>query len=356
MHILDLLLLSQLFKQLLGRPKSQGRCWVAIRLFHRPEPSGHAVHGEVDGLDIGGQHGRRLVLLRHTHRLQRRPYPICTNTIRNVRHRRGGGWAEPRVFLEGSFWGVGAGVGDKNAESYGVVRPLRIPLVIRPMRRAYVVVVRWTDEMLCGGYKWVSRFEAPCVCTRWTGDILDLRASSRYTEQSHNNESELLNCVSNKFEIWPCVLKNLVYVELQSLSRQRIQDVSSKILGVHKLKIGHRHNLFLLSLNNLYVVIVLSRAIFSERQSHILSSNFKKLAIGYEDSQMRWSRNKLKNCYTDIYVNKKTELHMQWRIASSAVFIPSIQLTFTQLYLQQQPILPIPNCFKIADDIDVFPK
>jgi len=32
------------------------------------------------------------------------------------------------------------------------------------------MVVRWTDEMLYGGYKWVSRFEAPCVCTRWTGE------------------------------------------------------------------------------------------------------------------------------------------------------------------------------------------
>jgi len=36
-------------------------------LYHRPEPSGHAVHEEVDGFDNGGQHGRRLVLLRHTH-------------------------------------------------------------------------------------------------------------------------------------------------------------------------------------------------------------------------------------------------------------------------------------------------
>jgi len=39
-------------------------------LSHRPEPSVHAldyaVHGEVDGLDIGGRHGRRFVLLRHT--------------------------------------------------------------------------------------------------------------------------------------------------------------------------------------------------------------------------------------------------------------------------------------------------
>jgi len=49
--------LSQLFKPLLAHTRSRGRCWAAIRLSHRPERSGRAVHGEVDGLDIGGQHG-----------------------------------------------------------------------------------------------------------------------------------------------------------------------------------------------------------------------------------------------------------------------------------------------------------
>ena len=37
---------------------------------------------------------------------------------------------------------MGAGVGDENAESCEVVRPLRIPLVIRSLRRTYVAVVR----------------------------------------------------------------------------------------------------------------------------------------------------------------------------------------------------------------------
>jgi len=72
--------------------------------------------------------------------------------------------------LEGHSGGVCAGVGDENRESCEFVRPLRIPLAIRPLRRTYVVVVRWADEMLCGGYKWVFRFETPCVCTLWTGD------------------------------------------------------------------------------------------------------------------------------------------------------------------------------------------
>ena len=34
----------------------------------------------------------------------------------------------------------------------------------------YVVVARKTDELLCGGYKQVSRFEVPCICTRWMGE------------------------------------------------------------------------------------------------------------------------------------------------------------------------------------------
>ena len=41
----DILLFSQMTKPPLGRTRSRGRCWAAIRLFHRPEPLGHAVHG-----------------------------------------------------------------------------------------------------------------------------------------------------------------------------------------------------------------------------------------------------------------------------------------------------------------------
>ena len=86
-YIFSLLLLSEFFYPLLGRARFRGRCWAAIRLSHHPEPSGHEVHGEVDGLDIGEQHGRWFVLLRHTYRPQRRPYPVCTSRSGNVRHR-----------------------------------------------------------------------------------------------------------------------------------------------------------------------------------------------------------------------------------------------------------------------------
>ena len=47
---------------------------------------------------------------------------------------------DPSSSWEGHSGRVGAG--DENAESCGVVRPLHIPLVIRPLRRTYVVVVR----------------------------------------------------------------------------------------------------------------------------------------------------------------------------------------------------------------------
>jgi len=59
-------------------------------------------------------------------------------------------------------------------------------------------------------------------------------------------------------------VKNLVQStqNCNTVSRQRIHAVSSQLVGVHKLKIGHCRNLFLLSLNNLNVEIILSRAIF----------------------------------------------------------------------------------------------
>jgi len=49
---------------------------------------------------------------------------------------------DPGSSWEGSFQKVGASVRDENAESCGAVRPIHIPLVIRPLRRMYVVVVR----------------------------------------------------------------------------------------------------------------------------------------------------------------------------------------------------------------------
>ena len=49
---------------------------------------------------------------------------------------------EPVSSWESHSMKVGAGVGDESTESRSVVQPLRPPLVIRPERRTYVVVVR----------------------------------------------------------------------------------------------------------------------------------------------------------------------------------------------------------------------
>jgi len=49
---------------------------------------------------------------------------------------------DPGSSWEGHSGCVGASVGDENAESCGAVRPLRIPLLIHPLSRTYVVVVR----------------------------------------------------------------------------------------------------------------------------------------------------------------------------------------------------------------------
>ena len=62
-----------------------------------PSRSGRAIHGEVDGLDMGRQHIQRFDLLRHPHKPQKQPYPICANKSRNVQHRCGGSWAGPTL-------------------------------------------------------------------------------------------------------------------------------------------------------------------------------------------------------------------------------------------------------------------
>jgi len=61
---------------------------------------------------------------------RKRPTPVRTRLSRT------------QALLGRSFRGVGASVGDENAESCGIVRPLRFPLMIRPLRRTYVIVVR----------------------------------------------------------------------------------------------------------------------------------------------------------------------------------------------------------------------
>ena len=138
-------------------------------------------------MDIGGQHGRRFVLLCHTHRSQRRPsiphlYKQERKRPTRVRRRLSRTQALVGRVIPGRCVPVS---GMKMRSLVGFVRPPRIPLEIRPMRRTSVVVVRKTDALLCGGYKWVSRFEAPCICTRWAGERCVEQMSRLHGTASH---------------------------------------------------------------------------------------------------------------------------------------------------------------------------
>jgi len=91
-----------------GRTISRGKCWAAIWLGHYPKASGRAVHGEVDGLDMGGQHGRRFVLLRHTLRPQSRPYHTQERKRQTTVRRR---LSRTHVVLERVIPSIGVGAG-----------------------------------------------------------------------------------------------------------------------------------------------------------------------------------------------------------------------------------------------------
>jgi len=66
---------------------------------------------------------------------------------------------------QGNCRRVGADVGGGSMESRSVFQTLRIPSVIGQERRTSVAVIRRTDKLLCGGFKWVSRFDMRCIPT-----------------------------------------------------------------------------------------------------------------------------------------------------------------------------------------------
>jgi len=146
--------------------------------------------------------GLRSVLLRHTHKPQKGPIPICVSRSGNVRHRCGGGSAGPTLFWQGHSKMMGADIGDESAESRSAFQPLRIPLVIHPEHGTSVVVVfRWTDE-LCGGYKWVSRFEMLRISNRWTGErwveqMSRLHATLCYRQGGSISTNDEWNLITN---------------------------------------------------------------------------------------------------------------------------------------------------------------
>jgi len=123
------------FSPLLGRTRSQGRCWAA----NGSSQSGRAIHGEVDGLDIGRQHGQQFDLLRHTHRPQKWPYHLCKHERKRLtpvqkrlnRTHAVLGRAIPRGWVR-----------DESTAFRSVLQPFHSPSVIRPERYTSFIVVR----------------------------------------------------------------------------------------------------------------------------------------------------------------------------------------------------------------------
>ena len=66
-----------------------------------------------------------------------------------------------RLFLAGFTRRAGADIEDESTKSRSALQLLRIPSVIDPDRRASAIAVRWTDDLLCSGYKCVFWFEMP---------------------------------------------------------------------------------------------------------------------------------------------------------------------------------------------------
>jgi len=91
------------FSPLLGRTRSRGRCWVANRLSLIIR-SRQAVQSMGRSM-VWSEHWKTTwstVWSSSPHsQAQKRPYPICANWSANVRHRFGGGWAGPTLFLAG---------------------------------------------------------------------------------------------------------------------------------------------------------------------------------------------------------------------------------------------------------------
>jgi len=88
-----------------------------------------------------------------------RPYPFVQAGVATSETGAEAVNLDPRCSWQGHSR-VDTNVGDENTESRGALQPLLIPSVIRQDRCIFVVVVRWTDELFCGGY----------IPTRWTGE------------------------------------------------------------------------------------------------------------------------------------------------------------------------------------------
>ena len=127
----------------LRRDRSRGRFWAAIRLPHHPEPSGHAPW-----------RGRWIWQWRTTWSTvcSSAPHSQAAEGVITLLSKQEGK-PDQHCSWQGHSRMVGANVGDESTEyrtfSNHFAFHWRECLIS-------VLVVRWTDELLCGGYKRVS--------------------------------------------------------------------------------------------------------------------------------------------------------------------------------------------------------
>ena len=131
------------------------------------------------------------------------------------------------------------------------------------------------------------------------------------------------------------MLKNLVQStqNCNTVSRQCINDVSSQLVAVHKLKIGHCRNLFIDLIEYLECGDITCH-FFPSVKAISCSVTLRKFCNVLCAQPNTLKSNQPKKCHIDIYVKTKnwSSTCSEVLTESSAAFIPSIQLTFTQLY------------------------
>ena len=137
--------------------------------------------------------------------------------------------------------------GIKVTSLVSVLRPLGIPSVISPERHTYVVAVRWTDELLCGRYKWVqwrtTRGGGPAwkiqgkVCFQGKHKLLKNPECKNYIQCSDNFQGKL--CFSGQAQ----VVQNYEWLKIYiQYSEFRAHSVFQ---GKHKfLKSPERYKIF----------------------------------------------------------------------------------------------------------------
>jgi len=155
------------FSPLLGRTRSRSRCWAINWLSYHPKPSCCALWR---GRWIGHLKTTWSTVWSsppHSHVTEGAIPHLCKQERKTSDTNAEAVEPDPCCFWLSHSRRVGQGW------NYGVSQcspTFRIPSVIRPERCISATVIKWTNELLCSRYKWVSQFEIPRITIQRTGD------------------------------------------------------------------------------------------------------------------------------------------------------------------------------------------